>query len=130
MLVFTETGGFYSAAVDEKDPGRRVVRSRDRGSLEHLADWVLWASSRELEIEDGTGTDYRYRARVSADEWAGFLGAKARGARATNVKDEAAANLGPDHPFVDLLYQVWSAGWDYQSAMEAWAAAEEPPPAG
>ena len=63
MWLFT-TQGFYSVVADRDDPHRVLVRARARGDIEALRD-----QTPDLESIESAGSDYRWRAFVSREDW-------------------------------------------------------------
>jgi hypothetical protein len=61
------TIGFFSVVIKPREDDL-TVRARTRGDLEALSKLYLPTLG---PIEVGTGTDYPYRARVSAQDFAG-----------------------------------------------------------
>lgn len=100
MWIFTETG-FVSAV--QKDDNKEVltVRSRDRKSLESLADQT------GAEIAQSPDADYPYRAFVSQEAFAAWASEQAKTIQYSNFKNRVAKTRGYD--FVEALHNVWVA---------------------
>jgi hypothetical protein len=100
MWLFT-TCGFFSVVAHRDEPDTIVVRARLREDLEALRVHHL----PDMEIVEGGGTDYAYRAFVSRDEWEHIAQQLARGIDYPNFKTAVSERRGPDlaHPY----YEVW-----------------------
>jgi hypothetical protein len=64
MWLLTQIG-FFSVVADLNDAERLLVRARVRGDLDALRERYL----PDLEIIEGAGTDYRFRAFVRRAEF-------------------------------------------------------------
>jgi len=100
MWIFTDTG-FVSAVVDGDNPRQLVVRSRDRLSLESLADVA------GDQIIVGAGTDYPYRLLCDRGVFQQWAVARIAAVDYTNFKDRVHDTRG--ETFADALMSVWSA---------------------
>src|SRR5262245_15815968 len=63
MWLFT-TRGFYSVVEDRDDPDRLLVRARVREDLEALREQIP-----ELDPQETSDADCRWRAWVTRDQW-------------------------------------------------------------
>lgn len=97
MWLFTNTG-FVSAVSNGQN---LMVRSRDRESLEPLAD------SAQSEIISTPQRDYPYRVIVTHEIFSRWVAHMATGITYKNFKSEVASTRGFEyaHP----LMKVWSA---------------------
>lgn len=100
MWVFTETG-FVSAVKKADQPELITVRSRDRKSLEPLAQLAL-----EEVIETPFG-DYQYRVFVNGDLFAKWVAEQANAIDYDNFKNRVAKTRG--YGFARALSDVWVA---------------------
>ena len=100
MWVFTETG-FVSAVRKHDRPNVITVRSRDRKSLEPLAEKA------NVEIKVSPYGDYPYRAFVEAAVFTEWVAEQANEIDYDNFKNRVAKTRGYD--FVDALHNVWVA---------------------
>ena len=99
MWVFTETG-FVSAVRKVDSPSKITVRSRDKQSLEVLAELS------ETEILETPDADYRYRVLVSDDIYKVWLTTTVDMLDYDNFKNRAAVTRG--HVFHHALGKVWT----------------------
>jgi hypothetical protein len=119
------TAGFYSAVQDPKDPDYLKIRSRDRDSLQALVDGVAFINGGEtVEIEEGGGTDYPYRVRVSKDAYADWVAFEVRNfITYGNFKNELKASRGrlwaeaATSIWVTMLEKTTDAGGEALSPM-------------
>jgi hypothetical protein len=111
MWIFTKTG-FYSIVNDSDDSDRYVVRARLR---EDLVDFITsfsqdheeWRDETIDTIQDGGGTDYRWRVSLYKGDVREEIYAQMHKIDyATNVKDNI--DKGDDDRHASLL-RVWSA---------------------
>jgi hypothetical protein len=109
MWLFT-TIGFYSVVAHEDDPRTMLIRARVREDLDNLRRHHL----PDLEIVEGAGTDYRYRAFVSRDEWEHAAAGLAAAVDYPNFKNAVAETQGTRraHAYAD----VWSVMRSLQSS--------------
>lgn len=82
------TEGFFSAVEDRADDGAVFVRARVRGDAEQLAVAVGGA------VIETPAADYRFRVRMSKDDWARYVAACATGIDYDNFKNAVAARQG------------------------------------
>jgi hypothetical protein len=111
MWTFFEDGTFYSCVVDWEDEKQRIVRSRDKRSALLFADFV----GGDAGVVELKKRDYAYRVFTDEQTWERFLQHKASTMKATNFKTAVAVKMGPRHPFMDALHDIWSVMWDYQA---------------
>ena len=100
MWVFTETG-FVSAVRKHDRPNVITVRSRDRKSLESLAQ------AAGVEIWISPHGDYPYRAFVEPPVFTEWVAEQADQIDYDNFKNRVAKTRGYD--FVHALHNVWVA---------------------
>ena len=100
MWVFTETG-FVSAVRKHDRPNVITVRSRDRKSLEPLAETA------GVEIWISPYGDYPYRAFVEPEVFADWVQAQAMNIDYDNFKNQVATTRGYD--YTHALHDVWVA---------------------
>jgi len=100
MWIFTDTG-FVSAVADTQCANNLIVRSRDRKSLEPLAELT------NTEIVTGAGTDYPHRLRCSRTDFANWLADHVNHLNYPNFKNQVVHTRGSEfaHPLMD----VWAA---------------------
>lgn len=100
MWLFT-TIGFFSVVVHRDDPDTILIRARVREDLEALRRHHL----PDMEVVEGGGTDYAFRAFVSRDEWEHVAQQLAREIDYPNFKTAATERQGRKrtHPY----YEVW-----------------------
>ena len=98
MRVFTETG-FVSAVRKVDSPTKITARSRDRQSLEVLAELS------ETEILETPFADYGYRVLVSDDIYKVWLTTTVDMLDYDNFKNRVADSRG--HVFHHALGKVW-----------------------
>ena len=95
------TRGFYSAVEDHQQPGCVLVRARERGDLEALADLIP-----RLQGEETPDRDYRFRASVEREAWAGAVAQLAREIDYPNFKNAVAERQGRERAHV--YGEVWA----------------------
>jgi hypothetical protein len=100
VWVFTGTG-FVSIVASGNEADTLVVRSRDRLSLEPIAELA------GAEIVVGAGTDYPYRVFVERATLASWLAEQTAAIDYRNFKDRVHDTRGDR--FADALFRVWSA---------------------
>ena len=100
MWVFTETG-FVSAVRKASRPDDLTVRSRDRKSLEPLAQIA------EQEIIETPFGDYQYRVFVGSELFAKWVAQQASVVDYDNFKNQVAKTRG--YGFASALNDVWVA---------------------
>jgi hypothetical protein len=100
MWVFTETG-FVSAVRKTDRPDVYTVRSRDRKSLEPLANF---ASAEIVETPYG---DYPLRVFVEPAVFTQWLADQAMGIEYSNFKSRVGKTRG--YEYVGALHDVWAA---------------------
>lgn len=103
MWVFTETG-FVSAVQHRDNPDYLVVRSRDRQSLQELADVSA------VDIKFLTGSDYPYRVFVPREDFKSWMNDQIDFLGYDNFKNRVAVTRGKDYAYT--LGSVWSAMHD------------------
>jgi hypothetical protein len=101
--------GFFSVVRKPGDDDL-TVRSRVRADLAALAELLPALGP----IEEGMGTDYRYRARVPAAELATVVARMIEDIDYSNFKDEVAARQGLER--AHTYGRVWSALHDLSKA--------------
>lgn len=104
------TIGFFSVVSDGGDSERLLVRARVRADLETLRDQYL----NGLEIVEGAGTDYRYRAYVRRADFERVAAGMAADIDYSNFKNAVAARQGAEraHTYGD----VWSTLYELQTS--------------
>lgn len=100
MWVFTSTG-FVSAVRKHDRPNVITVRSRDRKSLEPLAEKV------NVEIKVSPYGDYPYRAFVDPAGFTEWVAEQANEIDYDNFKNQVAKARGYD--YTHALHDVWVA---------------------
>ena len=100
MWVFTETG-FVSAVRKHDRPNEITVRSRDRKSLEPLAQ----ATGSDICISPHG--DYPYRAFLAPQAFAKWVESQAMGIDYDNFKNRVEKSRGYD--YTHALHDVWAA---------------------
>ena len=100
MWVFTSTG-FVSAVRKHDRPNVITVRSRDRKSLEPLAEKV------NVEIKVSPYGDYPYRAFVDPAGFTEWVAEQANEIDYDNFKNQVAKARGYD--YTHALHDVWAA---------------------
>jgi hypothetical protein len=98
MWVFTQTG-FLSAVRHRDEADTLVVRSRDRESIQAIADFAA------ADIVKHAGSDYPYRTFVKEESWKGFLLKSVEELDYTNYKNRM-HDLRDDN-FCSALSNVW-----------------------
>jgi len=101
MWVVT-TQGFYSVVELREDPSKVLVRARTREDMEALREQIP-----SLEPVEGAGTDYRWRAVVTREQWKYAVAELAEGIDYPNFKDAVAGRQGRVRAKTYL--RVWSA---------------------
>ena len=100
MWLFT-TIGFFSVVAHRDDPETILIRARVREDLERMRRHHL----PDMEIVEGAGTDYAFRALVSRDEWEHVAQQLARGIDYPNFKSAVSERHGADR--AHAYYDVW-----------------------
>lgn len=100
MWVFTETG-FVSAVRKTDRPEVYTVRSRDRKSLEPLAEFA------KAEIVETPYGDYPLRVFVEPAVFVEWLADQASNIEYSNFKSRVTTTRG--YTFVEALHDVWVA---------------------
>jgi hypothetical protein len=100
MWVFTETG-FVSAVRKTDRPDVYTVRSRDRKSLEPLANFA------SVEIVETPYGDYPLRVFVKPEVFTEWLATQSSSIEYSNFKSRVSRTRGDE--YVDALHDVWSA---------------------
>lgn len=98
MWLFTETG-FISAVTHRDDSNKMMVRSRDRESLAHLAEFA------KQHIEITLGADYAYRIVVTKSQLKKWVEQQVDNAHYDNFKNRVSKTRG--YRFVESLHRVW-----------------------
>lgn len=113
MWLFTREG-FFSVVQDKGDFMKLVVRTRRRGDLERLSI----ALNTHLDIIEGAGTDYQYRAVVDRVAFRDYMAEGIDGIDyTTGVKDKIDCGENDRHT---AMYRVWSAMMSLQPVDNAW----------
>jgi hypothetical protein len=99
MWVFSETG-FVSAVVDPKDSNVMVVRSRDKKSIQPLADFA------GTEIIELPNRDYEYRVFVERGTFSDWVLRSISTMEYGNYKSRMYTTRGDE--FTHSLSDVWS----------------------
>lgn len=99
MWVFSETG-FVSAVVDPKDSNVMVVRSRDKKSIQPLADFA------GTEIIELPNRDYEYRVFVERETFSDWVLRSISTMEYGNYKSRMYTTRGDE--FTHSLSDVWS----------------------
>ena len=97
------TLGFFSIVRKDGDTDL-TVRARARSDLESLRDEYLTTLG---PITVGGGSDYPYRARVDAGDFAGALGRMVEDIDYANFKIAVGARQGPERAHV--YGEIWDA---------------------
>ncbi len=100
MWIFTSTG-FVSAVRKYDRPDVITVRSRDRRSLEPLAQTA------GVEIAVSPFGDYPYRAFIEPEVFTKWVAAQADAIDYDNFKNRVGQTRG--YEFTDALHNVWVA---------------------
>jgi hypothetical protein len=100
MWVFTSTG-FVSAVRKADRPDVITVRSRDRKSLEPLAQTA------GVEIRVSPYGDYPYRAFIEPEVFSNWVAQQASDIEYDNFKNRVAKTRGYD--YTHALHDVWVA---------------------
>lgn len=118
MWVFTKYG-FFSAVCagreddrDVADPGRMMLRARQREHLEALQERFP-AETGAAEILAGVGTDYPFRIFIDKAAWASVSESLAAEIDYRNFKNEAHSWQGAT-PYLRALSKVWGTMWDLE----------------
>lgn len=116
MWIFTKHG-FFSAVCARRgtgghgqpvDPGRIMVRARDRRHLEELKSRFP-AQLGSCEIVATPEADYACRLFVGKPAWAQVLAALAEETDYDNFKSEVARHQGPrGRAYEEALHDVWA----------------------
>lgn len=109
MWLFT-TLGFFSVVAHRDDARTVLIRARVREDLEELRVRHL----PDLEIVEDAGSDYRYRAFVSRDEWEHAAQGLAACVDYANFKDAVAERQGRDR--ADRYLEIWRVMHRLQSS--------------
>lgn len=109
MWILT-TFGFFSVVSDSDDPERLLVRARVRADLEALRDQYLDG----LEIVEGAGTDYRYRAYMSRADFERVAARLAADIDYSNFKNAVAKRQGSKR--AHIYGEVWSTLYELQTS--------------
>lgn len=122
MWVFTKHG-FFSAVCARQgsgkhgqtvDPGRIMLRARDRGHLEALKKRFLDRLG-QCEIQEFPGTDYAFRIFVAKTVWSQVLAGLAEETDYDNFKAEVARHQGQaGAAYEHSLHDVWSIMYKLQ----------------
>jgi hypothetical protein len=88
----------FLSIVDKGDPtgDTLLVRARRQGDIERVFP--------DAKVVEGTGTDYRYRARIQRDQVADAIAESVRSIRYGNFKNEVT-----EHDRHDAYLDVWRA---------------------
>ena len=116
LWIFTKDG-FFSVVFDKYcKRGELMIRSRCKDDLVRLAK-KLHGYSDKSEILGIKHADYRYRMRITKNNWADYLTNCALDIDYANVKD----NIVPagDDLRQDAYYQVWTALYRWQSMIKS-----------
>lgn len=95
------TQGFYSAVAHRDDPDLIVVRARTQADIEALERQIPG-----LEPFADGGTDYRWRAIVTREQWRDALDQLADAIDYENFKAEVTKLQG--HERADLYLEIWT----------------------
>lgn len=109
MWVFTQHG-FISAVQHFDDATKIVVRSRDKQTLEVIADLY------ELEILSTPGNDYPYRVHATREQFSNYLLTEVDLLDYTNYKNRLHDSRG------DRYYGAASKVWSAMHDVEDWSA--------
>ena len=99
------TNSFISAVAHRDDPSLLMLRSRERESLDHLADDLGLGPE---AVFSTLPSDYPFRIVVTKIEYAQWCHDKVLKITYDNFK--AAASVQRGGVFVDFLHRVWEAG--------------------
>lgn len=102
MWVMLAEAGFFSVVQDKDDPDRLAVRARVRDDLVRLRRLYLPG----IEIHEGLGTDYAYRAFTTREAWASAVASAARAISFDNFKQRTAKVMGGSR--ASIYAEVWS----------------------
>ena len=80
--------GFYSVVADRNNPDNLLVRARDDGDAQRMADLLTDASRKPVLVVPTPNHDYAFRMIVHRDVFARVLGDIARDISYDNFKDE------------------------------------------
>jgi 8-oxo-dGTP pyrophosphatase MutT (NUDIX family) len=103
--------GFFSIVCKpgDKSAGRLTVRSRVRSDLEALKPYLPSLGT----IEEGTGTDYRFRAKAKRSEVAKALSKLVEQLDYQNFKDEVVKKQGKYR--ASIYSKVWNVLYELQA---------------
>jgi hypothetical protein len=99
MWIFTKNG-FVSAVGHRDKPDTLLIRSRDKISLEGIADFA------QVKIKRTPDADYLYRIEVSKTVFAVWMADQIEDIDYDNYKTKVHKVRGND--FADPLHDVWS----------------------
>jgi hypothetical protein len=124
MWFFTPYG-FFSATCGlhltgpkkgQPDPEVIQIRARDKDHLNALKS-VCGKLLGDIEIKETPNKDYRYRLIVRKEDWIEVVTQLIEDQQFSNFKSEAARVWGHDL-YVQVLHEVWSTMYIYQSTLE------------
>lgn len=102
------TIGFFSIVTEKGDSDRLLVRTRVRADLEELRDRYL----PDIDIVEGAGSDYRYRAVVARADFERTAAQLASDIDYSNFKNAVAQRQGAQR--AALYGEVWSTLYELQ----------------
>ena len=110
MWLFTRDG-FYSAVHDDYcSPGELMIRARAIEDLERLLEKLKIEDADILVIRNG---DYRYRVKLTPEQWAAYAAQEAAAIDYANFKNSVAV----DDPDRSTAYmKCWEAMYLFQEA--------------
>jgi hypothetical protein len=110
MWLFTRDG-FYSAVYDDYcNAGELMIRARVIDDLERLLKKLHLDDADILVIKNG---DYRYRVKLTSEQWAAYAASEAASIDYANFKN---AILTDDHQRVSAYMKCWEAMYLFQEA--------------
>ena len=107
MWLFTSFG-FFSVVARRDRADLVLVRARCRADLEALRERHL----PDLELHENAGSDYRWRAFVTREDWERTAAAVAAAIDYPNFKDAIAERQGYER--AELYHDVWDVMYRLQ----------------
>jgi len=110
MWLFTRQG-FYSAVHDDYcNEGEIMVRARITGDLERLLEKI----GIEADIFIIRNADYRYRVKLTIEQWTEYVAKEAASIDYPNFKNEVVTT--GEHGRASAYMKCWEAMYQFQEA--------------
>lgn len=108
MLLVTDKGHYFTVVEDFADPTVLWVRSQDKASIQHVREVLAHVGPGPVpELVDEPTWDYRFRVRLSRQEWIDYQINATQELSCHKLKPAVAEARGAGHPVSRMVEEVF-----------------------